>query len=242
MTDRTIAAALAVASLLFLAACGGGGGGSATVPVTGAPPAQPPPPADPPPPIPTSVAGASATVHTLPSWRVVGSKFFIVTDDARFPGRHEGRRTYYDHEGWGLSVAGFEGRFYETDHIPDAEKEYMIEMSGTPTGTNPISGTATWLGLVRAAVAHPVDHGKPVEGHAKITADLTAATVDVDFTGFTHGHRDMAWRDLRVTNGSFSHRSGYSSISGAFYGTGHAGVAGQFSRDRLDGIFGAARQ
>lgn len=83
--------------------------------------------------------------------------------------------------------------------------------------------------------------GTPVTGDARIAADLSAATVDVSFTGFTGGHADMSWNDLRVTNGRFAQRRGYTSINGAFYGTAHEGAAGTFSCDRLAGVFGATR-
>ena len=244
MKTRAMPALAAAASVLFLAACGGGGAGGSSSMRTGD---QPDPDPDPPPPVPAMVAGASATVATVPDVYRDGRNFYVVADDARFPGRHEGRRAYYDYEGWGLVIGLngntlFKGRFYETDHLPDPENEYAIELIGTPTGTNPVSGTASWLGIARAAVAHPDNHGMPVEGHARVAVDLSVATVDVDLTGFTHGHRDMSWRSLRMSNGVFSHRRDHSSISGAFYGPGHEGVAGRFSRDQLDGIFAAARK
>ncbi|MCY4498024.1 MAG: hypothetical protein OXC14_12125 [Rhodospirillaceae bacterium] len=62
------------------------------------------------------------------------------------------------------------------------------------------------------------------------------------FSNFTEGHGDMSWRNLSLRGGAFSSRSDHSTISGAFYGAGHEGVAGEFSRDRLDGVFGALRQ
>ena len=90
-----------------------------------------------------------------------------------------------------------------------------------------------WTGGVRATQLSTVE----VTGDARLEVDFAAATIDVDFTGFTEGHADMSWDDLALTDGAFQDAT----INGAFYGDGHEGVAGKFTRDRLDGVFGAVR-
>lgn len=99
-----------------------------------------------------------------------------------------------------------------------------------------------WTGGVRAYDAHPDSFGAPVTGTARLEVDFSAATVDVDFTGFSGGHPSLSWDALRVSNGRFHHtRGAYSEITGAFYGAEHQGVAGRFKSRRFDGVFGATR-
>ena len=114
-------------------------------------------------------------------------------------------------------------------------RTYDATVSGTRSGSNPVSGSAVWSGGVRA-----LDTGfTRVTGDARLEFDLDAATIDVRFTGFNGGHADMSWDGLDVTNGSFQDGN---TLDGAFYGDNHQGVAGKFTRDRLDGVFGAVRQ
>ena len=164
----------------------------------------------------------------------------------RFPGTFTGMRPVYAIDNWGFWAqkggATVFKVFIEEDDSFFSIDEYALRVEGTPTGSNPVSGSVVWTGSVRAYDAHPETLGTPVSGDARLEADLLAATVDVSFTDFTGGHADMAWSGLRMTNGAFIQRSGYTSISGTFYGTAHEGVAGKFSRDRLDGVFGALRE
>ena len=174
------------------------------------------------------------------------ASYSVASIGGRFPGTFTGRRPVYAIDNWGVwakkgGATVFKVYIEENDSL-FATDEYALRVEGRRTGSNPASGSATWTGSVRAYEAHPTTLGRPVTGAARIEANLSAATVDVSFTGFSHGHADMAWNNLRMTNGAFSQRSGYTSISGAFYGSGHEGAAGTFSRDRLDGVFGAVRQ
>ena len=114
-------------------------------------------------------------------------------------------------------------------------------IDGTPSGHNPVSGSAIWSGKVRAFDTR-LDAGKmPVSGNARLEVDFDDTTVDIDFTDFEAGHDDMSWQALRVQNGAFRDTRGLTTIEGAFYGTEHQGAAGKFDRDHLLGVFGAVR-
>ena len=113
-------------------------------------------------------------------------------------------------------------------------------VSGTRSGTNPVSGGAVWLGGVRAFSAGPEGH-LPVSGNARLEVDFSDATVDVDFTDFNGGHADLSWQGLQMTAGSFRDAQSQPTIEGAFYGTDHQGAAGKFDRASLEGVFGATR-
>ena len=89
-------------------------------------------------------------------------------------------------------------------------------------------------------------------GEARIRIDdLAAPDVDVSFINIhnvTEGtrHRDMSWEGLSVENGLFGSidPDEYSDdyIAGMFTGPRHQEVGGSFSRDGIEGGFGAKRQ
>ncbi len=114
-------------------------------------------------------------------------------------------------------------------------------IDGTPSGHNPVSGSAIWSGKVRAFDRRPDAGQMPVSGNARLEVDFDDTTVDIDFTDFEAGHDDMSWQALRIRNGAFRDTQGLATIAGAFYGTEHQGAAGKFDRDHLQGVFGAVR-
>lgn len=129
-------------------------------------------------------------------------------------------------------------------------------VAGARTGSNPTTGSATWSGNVRAYDWRQATYGVPVEGTASLEVDLAAETVDVRFTDIrdykgmvepepARTWPDLEWSDLRLVDGTFANWDGtdiYDNIEGAFYGAGHEGVAGRFTRGGLEGVFGALRE
>ena len=136
--------------------------------------------------------------------------------------------------GWGLWASSSGSSLFSISLDGNSETGFERSASGILSGSNPVSGSAIWVGGVNAL---DPERGA-IYGNARIAANLSSATVDVSFTQFTRGRADMSWTGLRMQNGTFRD----STITGAFFGAGHEGVAGWFSRDRLEGIFGAARQ
>ncbi len=128
----------------------------------------------------------------------------------------------------GLSASGT-----LTNGVPS--QSYSSAVTGSRTGSNPVTGSAVWTGGVRGVTA---DFTR-VTGVSRLEADLGAATIDVAFTDFDNGQTDMTWSALNLANGAFSDGA---RLSGAFYGDSHEGVAGRFNRDGLRGVFGALRQ
>ena len=162
----------------------------------------------------------------------------------------------YSFEKWGYWAEQFRDTVFDA-YIDQAVQDGVREapdghVLGTFSGSNPVSGSATWSGGVRAFQSRWKSSDiryAAVEGKARLEFDFEDATVDVDFTDFDRGHADMSWRDMPVLGGAFKGAEGTAAnpygdgttIEGAFYGTEHQGVAGTFDRDRLEGVFGAIR-
>ena len=183
-----------------------------------------------------------AMLESMGSFRVTGtSSFSVVNAGGRIPGYFFGSRSIHSFNDWGLWAKQggetlfktFMGDAPPSDNLFDFlnREDYLLQVEGTPSGSNPTAGAAVWTGRVRAYDAHPRYFGTPVVGNARLEADLSGATIDVEFTGFTGGHADMSWHNLTLDGGVFGHRNGYDTIEGQFYGDNHQGVAGEFSRD-----------
>lgn len=120
-------------------------------------------------------------------------------------------------------------------------------VTGTPSATSPVSGSAEWNGDVHgyetATVATSettlVTTHAPVEGDARIEVDFTAATVDVEFTDLDNDQADLSWSALTMDGGAFGNAA--EDIEGSFYGKDHDGAAGTFKKDGITGVFGALR-
>ena len=158
-------------------------------------------------------------------------------------------RSIYRYDQWGFWGQQFQenvfGAFIE-QNVRDAGSIIYYDtphgrIEGTPSGHNPVSGTAVWSGKVRAFDTQSDTGQMPVSGNARLAVDFAGATVDVDFADFEAGHSDMSWRLLRLREGAFRDTQSQATIEGAFYGTEHQGVAGKFNRDSLRGVFGAVR-
>lgn len=119
---------------------------------------------------------------------------------------------------------------------------------GQATGTNPLSGSAAWNGvMVGRDVSATPTRGDAIQGDAAITiADFTDPRVDVAFTGIKNldsgsARGDMTWSGIPLTSGGFGTGSDGNSIQGKFYGANHEEVGGVFERERVIGAFGAKR-
>ena len=119
---------------------------------------------------------------------------------------------------------------------------------GTPSDTNPTTGSATWTGHA-LAVHDWTSEGPVFEGQALLEADLSDATIDVHLSDL--GGASFSWTELAMADGAFSRideepADDYSSlgvsVSGAFYGPGYEGVAGEFAWGSAIGAFGAVRK
>ena len=115
---------------------------------------------------------------------------------------------------------------------------------GVESGTDPVSGSATWNGPAIGVDTTVLERGRSFRGFAEVNVDFANADVDVAFTVMRFHQEgnsvrdDLAWSDLPLNNGEF----GSDTIQGAFYGPNHEEVGGVFSRDGALGAFGGTRE
>ena len=125
------------------------------------------------------------------------------------------------------------------DEVPSAAAVAGLSFGDT-TGTRPVSGTATWTGVMAGADARFL---RVIQGDAAVTVDFDAATAAVAFTDIQDldngvGLASMRWDGLAIaSDGTF----GTSNLKAVFYGPNHAEVGGVFQRDDIVGAFGADR-
>ena len=119
---------------------------------------------------------------------------------------------------------------------------------GGASGTNPVSGSATWSGAVVGIDGHSLGRGQLVRGKSEVTLDFADSTVDILFSGMgflARGHswiHDMIWNDVPLNAGVFGTGADNDFIRGQFYGSGHEEVGGVFMRDYVVGAFGGKRE
>ena len=193
----------------------------------------------------TGALEGPATLESVGTTRQAGTtQYSEVNIGGRFQGTFSGTRPYHSFSNWGLWAKVGSATLFRVDIQPATFPSigYTLHIEGGKSLSNPVSGSAVWIGGVRAYEAHPDTYGTPVTATARMEVDFTAATMDVDFTGFSGRHANLSWDGLRIDNGQFHRaRGAYNEITGAFYGADHQGVAGRFTSPRLDGVFGATR-
>ncbi len=128
---------------------------------------------------------------------------------------------------------------------------------GVATGTEPVTGSATWDGVM---IGVHTDESYGVIGNALLTADFAGSTLDVAFTDI---HRSagllptdgdlpvplapMRFDDVPVYFGGYFELEDEQAgkwLGGSWYGPDHAEVGGIFEHGgrKISGSFGAARQ
>ena len=147
---------------------------------------------------------------------------------------------WLDHHFFGVKQTRYQGR--DAYGSVEGLEDLIAFSGGGASGSNPMTGSAEWNGLVLAVDATAPT--QPVNGNATMTYDFGDNTLDVLFSNLrgARAYGDLSWTDLAVANGRFSQGSGANSINGTFYGDGHEEVGGVFERSNLIGGFGASRQ
>ncbi|MDE0458570.1 MAG: hypothetical protein OXI15_14850 [Chromatiales bacterium] len=120
---------------------------------------------------------------------------------------------------------------------------------GDLTG-RPLTGSATWLGIMVGTPTAGVDQGDRLVGTATLNYDMSAGGLDAAFSGIenidsgtAHTTETVIFSNLAIdTDGTFSTGQSGTRIQGGFYGPDHVEAAGIFEQSDIVGAFGARRQ
>ena len=120
---------------------------------------------------------------------------------------------------------------------------------GDLTG-RPLTGSATWLGIIVGTPIAGDDRGDRLVGTAALNYDMAAGGLDAGFSGIKNIDRRTAYSvetvifsDLTVEpDETFSSGQSGARIQGSLCGPGHAEAAGIFEQSDIVGAFGARRQ
>ena len=266
MTSRTLAA---LAAVFVLAACGGGGGGGTA---SNRGPSSPGPQPTLPDTIvlgdvlaaaggqlfrldaacsgahcTVSFQGESATIDLRdvdPSGPAV-----TITGQQTRNGVQTGRATASG-DGFNFNTFGVWGSYNAgtsligSTTIQGSSVRFAFPMSlGDGSGSNPLTGSATWRGAMAGVKVGSSSIGAEVTGDAEMTADLAAASLDLAFTNIADSSgvlsNDIRWQGVSMQNGSFNGSGG---LQGNFYGPDHEEAGGVFERDGIAGAFSLVRQ
>ena len=237
---------------------------------------EPEPPPPPPPSVRDTLSGLISSSNTVTDARTIDGNAFLwkvtvqptpssltLIDITRFddaPFQRLGIRRGVSRGAYGeASVAEFGGWMTHSfflvnvwnpvgdDPLHPTESTFSRAYSiGDASGSNPVSGSATWTGVM-AGVDEREDRatfGNLLEGDARVSiGNFSRPAVDISLTNIrdrqTDGsHGNISWSGIGLSNGAFS----ASGLSGRFYGPDHEEVGGIFLRDNISGAFGAQRQ
>ena len=114
----------------------------------------------------------------------------------------------------------------------------------------PLTGSATWLGIMVGSPTEGDDRGDRLVGTAALNYDMTTGGLDAGFTGIrnidrgaAHSTETVIFSNLEVgSDGTFSRGQSGARIQGGFYGPNQAEAAGIFEQSNIVGAFGAKRQ
>ena len=114
---------------------------------------------------------------------------------------------------------------------------------GVGSGSNPLTGSASWTGAMTGVRVADSGLGAEVTGDAALTADLAASSLNLAFTNIADRSgvqsSDIRWQGVSMQNGSFNGNGG---LQGRFYGPNHEEAGGVFERSGIAGAFSLARQ
>ena len=132
----------------------------------------------------------------------------------------------------------------------DIEVDLVYTMAMGDLTDRPLTGSATWLGIMVGTPTAGEDEGDRLVGTAALNYDMAAGGLDAAFSGITNIDRGTAhdfevvlFSDLEVgSDGTFARGQSGARIQGGFYGPDHAEAAGIFEQFDIVGAFGAKRQ
>ena len=145
---------------------------------------------------------------------------------------------------------GFFGLFDDRAMGEEIEATYSYALALGSLTNGPLTGSATWLGIMVGTPTAGDDQGDRLVGTAALNYDMTAGGLDAGFSGIenidrgtAHGVEAVIFSDVAVgPDGTFARGQSGACIQGGFYGPGHAEAGGIFEQSDIAGAFGAMQQ
>ena len=116
---------------------------------------------------------------------------------------------------------------------------------GAASGSNPVSGSASWRGVAVGTQTHRYWIGNRIAYDAELEFDFASATLDLTLdpeSGLGSigepSWREIAWHGVPVADGAFAARG----LDGCFYGPNHEEAGGIFENGDAQGAFVLRRQ
>ena len=183
----------------------------------------------------------------------------IVPGDAEALGSANGitlTSEYARHEDTAITAFGawMEHSFFalHDEHVQseDGEFDVLRTIAIGELTDRPLSGDATWLGLMVGTSLLEAYRGDRLAGTAALNYDLGTSSLDAAFSGIknvdrgrAHSTETVVFSDLKVgADGTFSRGQSGARIQGGFYGPEHAEAAGIFEHHDILCAFGARKQ
>ena len=129
--------------------------------------------------------------------------------------------------------------------------DVLVGLAGGDLAGAPLTGSATWLGLMVGTPVSGSARGDRLEGIAALNYDMDAGGgIDIAFSSIVnidrrapHSTPVVQFIDVPVgPRGTFEAGLAGNRVQGGFYGPNHAEAAGIFERSDIVGAFGAKKQ
>ena len=183
----------------------------------------------------------------------------IVPGDAEALGSTHGitlTSEYARHEDTAITAFGawMEHSYFalHDEHVQgeDGEFDVLRTIAIGELTDRPLSGDATWLGLMVGTSLLEGSRGDRLAGMAALNYDLAGGGLDAAFSGIrnvdrgaAHATETVLFSDLEVgSDGTFSRGQSGARIQGGFHGPEHVEAAGIFEHHDILGAFGARKQ
>ncbi|MDE0173160.1 MAG: hypothetical protein OYH76_04965 [Defluviicoccus sp.] len=132
----------------------------------------------------------------------------------------------------------------------EVESAYSYALALGDLTDGPLTGSATWLGIMVGTPIAGDGRGDRLVGTAALNYDMSAGGLDAGLSGIKNIDRGTAYgveavifSDLEVgPDGTFARGQSGARIQGGFHGPGHAEAAGIFEHSNMIAAFGARRQ
>lgn len=133
----------------------------------------------------------------------------------------------------------------------DVRVSALLGVAGGDLTGLPLTGSATWLGLMVGVPVAGGARGERLEGVAALNYDMAAGGgIDIAFSGIVnvdrrapHSTPVVQFTDVPIGgDGTFEAGLAGNRVQGGFYGPNHAEAAGVFEQAGIAGAFGAKRQ